>query len=98
MPNLNVTYDEMRNAAGRLRTGQGEIEGKLGELKSMIDGLVNDGYVTDRSSKAFDQSYTEFNDGVRKTVEGLDGMAQYLEQAAQALQETDEALANALRG
>lgn len=98
MPNINVTYDEMRNAATRLRSGQSEIEGKLAELKSLIDGLVNDGYVTDRSSKAFDQSYTEFNDGVRKTVEGLDGMAQYLEQAAQALQETDEALANALKG
>jgi WXG100 family type VII secretion target len=96
--NLNVTYDEMRNAATRLRNGQTEIEGKLGELKNLIDGLVNDGYVTDRSSKAFDQSYTEFNDGVRKTVEGIDGMAQYLEQAAQTLQETDEALANALKG
>lgn len=98
MANMNVTYDEMRNGANRLRSGQSEIEGKLGELKSMIDGLVNDGYVTDRSSKAFDQSYTEFNDGVRKTVEGLDGMAQYLEQAAQTLQETDESLASALKG
>jgi WXG100 family type VII secretion target len=96
--NINVTYDEMRDAGSRLRNGQSEIEGKLGELKSMIDGLVNGGYVTDRSSKAFDQSYTEFNDGIRKAMEGLDGMAQYLEQAAQALQETDEALANALKG
>lgn len=98
MSNMNVTYDEMRNAANRLRSGQSEIEGKLGELKSMIDGLVNEGYVTDQSSKAFDQSYTEFNDGVRKTVEGLDGMAQYLEKAAQTLQETDESLASSLKG
>lgn len=98
MANLSVTYEDMTSAASRLRNGQTEIEGKLGELKTLVDGLVNGGYVTDRSSKAFDQSYTEFNDGVRKTVEGLDGMAGYLESASQALQETDEALANALKG
>ncbi|NLT55713.1 MAG: WXG100 family type VII secretion target [Actinomycetales bacterium] len=96
MANLNVTYDDMRDAAKNLRNGQGDIEGRLGELKALVDSLVNGGYVTDSSSKAFDTSYTEFNDGMRKTVEGLDGMAQYLEQAAQALSDTDEQLAKSL--
>lgn len=96
MANLNVTYDEMRHASRNLRSGQSDIEGRLMELRSLVDSLVNGGYVTDVSSKAFDGSYTEFNDGMRKTVEGLDGMAQYLEQAANALQETDQQLARAL--
>ena len=30
MANLNVTYDQMSGAAGRLRDGQGELEATLG--------------------------------------------------------------------
>jgi WXG100 family type VII secretion target len=96
MANLNVTFDEMRTAARNLRGGQGDIEARLMELRSLVDGLVNSGYVTDVSSRAFDTSYTEFNDGMRKTVEGLEGMAHYLEQAALTLQEADEQLARSL--
>jgi WXG100 family type VII secretion target len=94
--NLNVTYDEMRTAARQLRSGQTDIEGKLEELARLVAGLVSGGYVTDRSSKAFDAAYTEFNDGVRKTVAGLEGMSSYLEQAAQAMEDTDSQLASSL--
>ena len=96
MANLNVTYDEMRGAANNLRAGQAEIEGQLAKLKAMIDSLVSGGYVTDKSSKAFDASYTEFTTGVSKTIEGLEGMGGYLEKAADTLQQTDEQLAASL--
>jgi WXG100 family type VII secretion target len=96
MANLNVTYDEMHDAANKLRAGRQEIESQLSRLKSMVDGLVSGGYVTDKSSKAFQSSYEEFNTGVNKTIEGLDGMGEYLTQAAKALADTDEQLAAAL--
>lgn len=96
MANLNVTYAEMHDAASKLRAGKTEIEGQLSRLKAMVDGLVSGGYVTDKSSKAFQTSYEEFNTGVSKTIEGLDGMSEYLTQAAQALADTDEQLASAL--
>jgi len=54
--------------------------------------------VTDRSSKQFDQSYSEFNTGATKTIEGLDGMAKFLESAADAFQQADEQLAKGLGG
>lgn len=94
--NVSVTYQEMEDAAKRLRDGQTEIEGKLEELKKLVDSLVNGGYVTDASSKAFDTSYGEFNDGTRKTIEGLSGMGEYLTQAAKTFREADEQLAQAL--
>lgn len=96
MANLNVTYGEMEDAASKLRAGRAEIESQLSKLKSMVDGLVSGGYVTDKSSKAFQSSYEEFNTGVTKTIEGLDGMGEYLTQAAKALADTDEQLAAAL--
>jgi WXG100 family type VII secretion target len=96
--NLNVTYHEMSDAATRLRDGQQQIESQLQSLKRLVDSLVNGGYVTDSSSKAFDTSYTEFNDGARRTIEGLDGMGRYLDKAAQTFAQADQDLAVALQG
>lgn len=98
MANVNVTYEDMRGAATNLKSGQSEIEGTLDKLKSLVEELVNGGYVTDKSSKAFNTSYEEFNHGARQTIEGLTGMGEYLTKAAQALEDTDEQLASALNG
>ncbi len=96
MANVNVTYAEMETAATKLKDGRTEIDGVLSQLQALVKELVSGGYVTDASSKAFDSSYEEFNTGVTKTIEGLDGMGEYLNQAAKALRETDEQLASAL--
>ncbi len=96
MANLNVTYDQMRSAAGRLRNGQSDIEGNLQALRQLVSQLVTDGFTTTRASGAFDASYNEFNAGATKTIQGIEGMAQFLEKAAQALQQTDEQLAQQL--
>lgn len=98
MANVKVTYQEMRDAGKKLKNGQTEIEDKLGELKKLVDSLVNDGYVTDRSSKQFMDSYEQFNDGATKTIQGLEGMGKFLEQAADAFEQADEQLAQGLKG
>jgi len=98
MANVNVTYQDMRDAATKLRSGQHEITEKLHTLQKYVQDLVNGGYVTDRSSKQFEQSYNEFNTGATKTIEGLDGLGKYLESAADAFQQADEQLAKGLGG
>jgi WXG100 family type VII secretion target len=97
MPNLNVTYGEMQTAASQLRSGETQIESDLTRLKRLIDTLVASGYVTDSSSKQFEASYTEFNSGATKMIQGLTGMGQYLDAAAKAFAETDTQLAAALK-
>jgi WXG100 family type VII secretion target len=97
MPDVRVTYAEMESAAKQLITGHQEITTKLSALKTMVDGLVQNGYVTDSSSKAFEASYAEFNKGVTQTIEGLEGMSKYLTAAAKAFGDTDSQLANALK-
>lgn len=97
MPNLNVTYGDMQDAASRLVNGEQDIESKLRELKTLVDSLISGGYVTDQSSVAFGSSYQEFNDGATKTIQGLEGMSTYLNKASEALQQTDQELANALK-
>ena len=97
MPNLNVTYADMQSAAGQLRSGEQQVEADLTRLKRLIDNLVASGYVTDTSSKRFEASYTEFNTGATKMIQGLTGMGQYLDAAAKAFAETDTQLAAALK-
>jgi WXG100 family type VII secretion target len=97
VPNVNVTYADMQSAANQLRSGEQQIEGDLAKLKKLIDNLVASGYVTDSSSKQFESSYTEFNTGATKMIQGLTGMGQYLDSAAKAFSETDTQLAAALK-
>lgn len=97
MPNLNVTYADMQSAANQLRSAEQQIEADLARLKRLVDNLVASGYVTDSSSKRFDASYTQFNSGATKMIQGLNGMGQYLDAAAKAFAETDTQLAAALK-
>jgi WXG100 family type VII secretion target len=97
MPNVNVTFQEMQDAANRMTHAKEEMMSKLTELRNMVNSLVNGGYVTDSSSKQFDENYTEFNEGATKMAEGLEGMGQYLTAAADTFREADEELAKKLR-
>ena len=97
MADMNVTYAEMESAATQLTSGKADIESRLSQLKSNIENLVSSGYVTGKSSPAFQAAYDEFNTGVLKTIEGLEGMSTLLTQAAKALEDTDTQLANSLR-
>ena len=97
MANVNVTYQDMKSAGDRLRAGREEIEGNLQQLQRLVEDLVNGGYVTDSSSKAFQSSYDDFTKGASRTIEGLNGMADYLKQAADTFERADSELASALK-
>lgn len=96
--NVSVNYDQLDSVSKRLKGGQTEVEQKLMELKNAVDELVNSGYVTDQSSKAFQSSYQEFHDGISKTIAGLEGMSGFLEKAKNTFSESDSGLAAGLKG
>ncbi len=98
MANLNVTYDDLRNAGNQLVNGKGDLESRLMELKSYIDNLVIEGYVTSASSGAFQEQYTQFTQSATTAISALDGLSTFLRSAADALQQTDESLASSIRG
>jgi len=96
MANVNVTYQEMRDAATRLNAGKDEINQKLADLKAYISNLVSSGFVTDQASVRFNETYQNFTTSATGTISALEGLASYLNQAAQAMQETDAQLAAGL--
>src|ERR1700733_3976166 len=97
VPNVNVTYAEMQSAARQLQAGEQTMEGDLSKLKRLVDNLVAGGYVTDASSRQFEASYTQFNSGATKMIQGLNGMGQYLDAAVKAFHDTDTQLAASLK-
>lgn len=98
MANLNVTYEELRTAGNQLINGKGDLENRLMELKSYIDNLVSEGYVTSSSSGAFQEQYHQFTQSATTAISALDGLSNFLKSAADALQQTDESLASSIRG
>ena len=93
MANINVSYQELNSSAARLIAGRDDINSKLAELQSLIAGLVGSGFVTDKSSGAYNASYEQFTNGARQTISGLDGLSSYLRTAATTLGEVDAQLA-----
>jgi WXG100 family type VII secretion target len=98
MANMNVTYDELRSQANQLRLGQQTITETLTNLQTQVNNLVASGFQTDAASGAFQGSYEEFTTGATQAIEGLEGMASFLEQAAQTLQDVDSQLASGIGG
>jgi len=98
MANMNVTYADMKEAAGRLRHGQQEMEAKLQELGQLIDGLISSGFQTDAASGTYQEQFRQFQTGLKQGIDALEGLATYLERAADALQDTDTQLSNSIQG
>jgi uncharacterized protein YukE len=98
MANLNVTYDDLREAAQRLTAGQDDLNNKLVELSNLVSNLTANGFQAEQSSAAYRDSFEQFTTGTRSAVDGLEGLSKFLISAADALQQTDEGLASAIKG
>lgn len=98
MSNVNVTFEEMRNAASQLRQGQEQLNTTLTDLSNIINNLVETGFVTDLASVTYQDQFVQFTDGTRTAVDALESLAAYLEQAADVLASTDGDLSSAIRG
>ena len=96
MANVNVNYGEMQQQATRLLAAQQDISGRLHSLQSEIETLVSTGFVTDSASGQFATAYHSFHGGAQQAMEGLAGMARYLDQAVEAYAAIDTDLSRAL--
>ncbi|WP_147437779.1 WXG100 family type VII secretion target [Streptomyces radicis] len=94
---IDVTYQDMRDAGDDLIEAKGELLTKLNQLRAYVSDLVRDGYVTSASSGAFDQQYQVFHDGGTQAVEALQGLGDFLKGAADGFSNLDQELEQGLR-
>ncbi|MGW7275488.1 WXG100 family type VII secretion target [Streptomyces sp. Je 1-332] len=91
----DLTYAEMDKEAGKLLKDMDDFKRELDAIDSRIDLLVENGYTTQKGSAAFEKSFKEFTKGAKKTLEGLQGMSEFLTKARKAYEDLDIELANA---
>lgn len=98
MANLHVSYADMQQEASSLRSGKEQITQDLNGLRSRIDGLVQNGFVTDSASGAFQTMYHNFTTSANNTIAALDQIASTLDQMANTLQQVDHDLGSKVQG
>ncbi len=93
MANITLNYDDMRQEATALRSSEEQIKSELTALKSRVTNLVSAGFVTERSSGAFDARVDDFKRSADATISALSDLASQLEQIVQSFADTDSATA-----
>lgn len=93
MADINVDYDAVVRSANRLKTGRGQLDQKLQQLKGMIDNLISAQFKTTAASGKLGDAYSRFTEAARKSIESLDGMGTYLESVKQQHEDLDQNLA-----
>jgi WXG100 family type VII secretion target len=94
MADINLDYDGVIQAANRLRTGKGQLDQKLTQMKSMIDNLISSQFKTTQASGKLGEAFGRFTQAAQKSVESLEGMASYLDSVKRQHEELDQNLAS----
>jgi len=96
MANVHVDYQQVQTSATQLKTAKEDINTQLMRLKSLVDGLVGSGFITDQASGKFQQSYEQWTTGAKNVIEGLEGMSSFLTTAIAQHQQLDQTLSQQL--
>ena len=94
----HIDFEEVRRSAVQLKKAKEEVEGRLKTLKSMIDGLVTKGFVTEKATAKFQESYRQWDTGAKNVMAGLEGMSGFLEKAIAEHQQLDTKLTQSTGG
>ncbi|WP_239406162.1 WXG100 family type VII secretion target [Frankia sp. Cj3] len=96
--NINIDYAQLESTAAKLDSARQEIETQLGQLKSMADTLVSDGFKTTQASGKLEASYQQWTTGAKGVIGGLDGMVAFLKDVVAQHQQLDQNLGQAAGG
>lgn len=93
---ITITPEELRTASSNFATKAGEIREILEYLRSEVNRLEStwEGAAQDQ----FFMSYEEMAKTMAQFPDVVDGISQQLSSVAQTLEETDQALADSLKG
>jgi WXG100 family type VII secretion target len=92
MTDVSVGYEGMESAGQQLQQAQENMTEELQSLRSMIDGLVEDDFRTQLASPKFQGAYEEWSTGAQQMLQGLQGMASFLNDAVTGFQDLDSQL------
>lgn len=98
MADTTISDADIADMVSRLRTGKDQVDTQLRELQTAVRNLVQAGFRTPSASQAFEVKYDELTNGITEAVNGVEGMAAFLEQTMDAYGTTDTDLASRISG
>jgi WXG100 family type VII secretion target len=93
---IKVTPEELRSQATQVNQGATEVQEILARLLGQVHDLAS--RWEGAGSAAFQQLYDEWQQGANMTKQGMEGIANFLNAAAQQYEDTDAAVASAGQG
>lgn len=90
---IKVTPEELRAQSTAVTAGQNEVQEVLQRLLGQVRDLA--GKWEGAGSSSFQQMYDEWQKGAEMTRQGMEGIAKFLNDAAQSYEDTDKAIASA---
>jgi len=93
---IKVTSEQLESTASSLASGEQEITGKLGQLQSMVQTLVDADW-QGAASNSFHELWQQWHSGATQIQEALIGISRMLGQTGQVYQQTEDKLAAQLR-
>jgi WXG100 family type VII secretion target len=93
MSGIKVTPDQLRAVSGQLASGAANIEGTLGQLTGTVAPLGSDWAGV--AQARFQELWNQWQKSAKTLNEALIGMSRLMQQAGQAYQSTEDAVARA---
>ena len=90
---IKVTPEELRSQSTAVTTGHNEVNEVLQRLLGQVRDLASKW--EGAGSSSFQQMYDEWQKGAEMTRQGMEGIAKFLNDAAQSYEDTDKAIASA---
>ncbi|MCS4276678.1 WXG100 family type VII secretion target [Mycetocola sp. BIGb0189] len=96
MADIRVSSESLVAGSARLTAGSQQIEGLLGELRGVVNGLGGDW--TGTGSAAFADLYEEFNSSGQRLQHALTGISDLLNKAGAYYAESEANVTRAFQG
>lgn len=97
MSTIKVTADELRQLAGSIQQGAGNIQGESDRLLKQVQGLVGQGW-EGAASQSFNDLFAKWNSSATQLQQALDGIHKLLAGAADTYDQTEAAIAKSMGG
>lgn len=94
MAEILIQPEECRTEAGNMASAAEEARASFDDMRGRLDALSES--FRGRAQTAFDAKYGEWEQGATQVIEALEGLSQWLEGAANALEDTDSQIAGQL--
>ena len=97
MSQIKVTSEELLSTSSSLATGAQNVAEELARLRGLVESLIGAEW-SGAASGSFTELWQKWGTGANQVQQALEGISQMLSAAANTYQQTEDQLANQLRG